>query len=116
MCDCNCDCSCCCGPYYKPSGGGWLVWVCLIGLLTLPFHGWLTLLLIGFFWPWLLGALALWAGVKLVGWFARETRKTAFMKNTPPPRAPEHGPDCNYRGACETEGAAYQSCSCGLDH
>jgi hypothetical protein len=49
-----CSCSSCYG--YKPGkGGGWIFVVMLLLLLSLPFHGMLTVLLIAALWPWLLG-------------------------------------------------------------
>jgi hypothetical protein len=78
MCDCNSNCCCCWS--YKPSGKGGCGWpvLWLVLLLSLPFHGWLTLLLIAACWQWLLGALGVWIALRLVGVFVRE--------KAPPPR------------------------------
>jgi hypothetical protein len=99
-----CSCSSCYG--YKPGkGGGWIFVVMLLLLLSLPFHGMLTVLLIAALWPWLLGALGLWIAVRFVRSASRER---------PPEHPPEHDPDCHYRWACEDLDGPYRSCNCSL--
>jgi hypothetical protein len=74
MCDCNCNCCCCGWSSSTPSkgGGGWIaLWLFLL-LFLIPGVNILLLCAVVALWQWILGALALWTAVRVVGWFYRD--------------------------------------------